>query len=87
VLDAKRTCEDSSTRENRGPRRSARLSQSFARRLRRTSSREENLAAPITGEEKAVLTDAPNVPPPITRDLRAEGRADDQQRCERSGRS
>ena len=32
------------------------------------ASREENLAAPITGEEKAVLTDAPNVPPPITRD-------------------
>jgi nitrite reductase (NO-forming) len=32
------------------------------------ASREENLAVPITGEEKAVLTDAPNVPPPITRD-------------------
>jgi FtsP/CotA-like multicopper oxidase with cupredoxin domain len=32
------------------------------------ASREENLAAPITGEEKAVLTDAPNVPPPIARD-------------------
>ena len=32
------------------------------------ASREENLAAPIVGEERAVLTDAPNVPPPITRD-------------------
>lgn len=32
------------------------------------ASREENLADPIIGEEKAVPTDAPNVPPPITRD-------------------
>ena len=32
------------------------------------ASREENLAAPIIGEENAVLTDAPNVPPPIHRD-------------------
>lgn len=28
---------------------------------------EKNLEEPIKGEEKAVLTDAPNVPPPITR--------------------
>ena len=32
------------------------------------ASREENLAAPITGEEMVVLTDAPNLPPPIARD-------------------
>ena len=32
------------------------------------ASREENLADPIIGEENAVLTDAPNVPPPIHRD-------------------
>jgi len=32
------------------------------------ASREENLADPIVGEENAVLTDAPNVPPPIHRD-------------------
>ncbi len=32
------------------------------------ASREENLAAPIVGEENAILTDAPNVPPPIQRD-------------------
>ena len=32
------------------------------------ASREENLNAPIVGEENAVLTDAPNVPPPIHRD-------------------
>ena len=31
------------------------------------ASREENLAAKIVGEENAVITDAPNVPPPITR--------------------
>ena len=29
------------------------------------ASREENLAAPIVGVEDAVLTDAPNVPPPM----------------------
>ena len=32
------------------------------------ASREENLADPIVGSENAVLADAPNVPPPITRD-------------------
>jgi nitrite reductase (NO-forming) len=32
------------------------------------ASREENLADPMVGEENAVLTDAPNVPPPIVRD-------------------
>ncbi len=32
------------------------------------ASREENLADPIVGSEDAVLTDAPNVPPPIHRD-------------------
>jgi nitrite reductase (NO-forming) len=32
------------------------------------ASREENLADPIIGEENAILTDAPNVPPPIRRD-------------------
>ena len=32
------------------------------------ASREDNLADPIIGEENAVLTDAPNVPPPIQRD-------------------
>ena len=32
------------------------------------ASREENLADPVVGEENAVLTDAPNVPPPISRD-------------------
>ena len=32
------------------------------------ASREQNLEDPIVGEEKAVLTDAPNVPPPIARD-------------------
>ena len=32
------------------------------------ASREENLNAPIVGEENAVLVDAPNVPPPIHRD-------------------
>jgi nitrite reductase (NO-forming) len=32
------------------------------------ASREENLAEPIAGEEKAILTNAPNVPPPIPRD-------------------
>ena len=32
------------------------------------ASREENLADPIVGEENAVLTDAPSVPPPIARD-------------------
>jgi nitrite reductase (NO-forming) len=32
------------------------------------ASREENLADPIVGVEDAVLTDAPNVPPPIHRD-------------------
>ncbi len=32
------------------------------------ATREENLADPIVGEENAVLTDAPNVPPPIHRD-------------------
>jgi nitrite reductase (NO-forming) len=32
------------------------------------ASREENLAAPIIGEENAILTDAPDVPPPIHRD-------------------
>ena len=32
------------------------------------ASREENLADPVVGEENAVLTDAPNVPPPIHRD-------------------
>jgi nitrite reductase (NO-forming) len=32
------------------------------------ASREANLADPIVGEENAVLTDAPNVPPPIQRD-------------------
>lgn len=32
------------------------------------ASREENLAEPIAGEEKAILTNAPNLPPPITRD-------------------
>jgi len=32
------------------------------------SSREENLKDPIVGEETAVLTDAPNMPPPINRD-------------------
>ena len=31
------------------------------------ASREENVADPIIGSEDAVLTDAPNVPPPITR--------------------
>ena len=32
------------------------------------ASRDDNLAEPIIGEESAVLTDAPNVPPPIHRD-------------------
>jgi nitrite reductase (NO-forming) len=32
------------------------------------ASREENLADPIVGAEDAVLTDAPNMPPPIRRD-------------------
>ena len=32
------------------------------------ASRKENLADPVVGEENAVLTDAPNVPPPISRD-------------------
>ena len=32
------------------------------------ASREDNLNEPIVGEENAVLTDAPNVPPPIHRD-------------------
>src|SRR5574340_973076 len=32
------------------------------------ASREENLNAPVVSEEKAILTDAPNVPPPIARD-------------------
>ena len=32
------------------------------------ATREENLAAPITGQENAILTDAPDVPPPIKRD-------------------
>jgi nitrite reductase (NO-forming) len=32
------------------------------------ASRADNLNAPIIGEENAVLTDAPNVPPPIQRD-------------------
>ena len=32
------------------------------------ASREENRADPIVGEENAVLTDAPNAPPPIHRD-------------------
>jgi nitrite reductase (NO-forming) len=32
------------------------------------ASREENIAAPIVGAEDAILTDAPNVPPPIKRD-------------------
>ncbi|HSU99678.1 MAG TPA: copper-containing nitrite reductase [Roseiarcus sp.] len=32
------------------------------------ASRDENLADPIVGVEDAVLTDAPNVPPPIHRD-------------------
>src|SRR6185437_14325572 len=32
------------------------------------ASREENVADPIIGSEDAVLTDAPNVPPPIHRD-------------------
>jgi nitrite reductase (NO-forming) len=32
------------------------------------ASREENLADPIIGSEDAVLSDAPNVPPPIHRD-------------------
>ena len=32
------------------------------------ASREENLADPIVGEENAILTDAPNMPPPIARD-------------------
>ena len=32
------------------------------------ASREENLKDPTVGEENAVLTDAPNVPPPIHRD-------------------
>ncbi len=36
------------------------------------ASREQNLADPIVGEETAVLTDAPNVPPPITRDHAAK---------------
>lgn len=31
------------------------------------ASRDENLANPIVGVEDAVLTDAPNVPPPIHR--------------------
>ncbi len=31
------------------------------------ASREENVADPIIGSEDAVLTDAPNVPPPIKR--------------------
>ena len=31
------------------------------------ATREENIAEPIIGQEDAVLTDAPNVPPPITR--------------------
>jgi nitrite reductase (NO-forming) len=36
------------------------------------ASREENLADPIVGEEKAILTDAPDVPPPIARDHAAK---------------
>src|SRR5271166_1661409 len=32
------------------------------------SPREENLNDPVVGEENAVLSDAPNVPPPIHRD-------------------
>lgn len=32
------------------------------------ASRDENLAAPVVGEETAILTDAPNVPPAIQRD-------------------
>ena len=32
------------------------------------ASREENLKDPVVGQENAVLTDAPNVPPPINRD-------------------
>ncbi len=32
------------------------------------ASRDANLADPVIGEENAVLTDAPNVPPPIQRD-------------------
>lgn len=32
-----------------------------------SASREENIKAKIVGEEKAILTDAPDVPPPITR--------------------
>jgi len=31
------------------------------------ATREENRAEPVVGEEKAILTDAPNVPPAITR--------------------
>ena len=36
------------------------------------ASREENLADPVIGAEDAVLADAPNVPPPITRDHAAK---------------
>ena len=36
------------------------------------ASREENLADPVVGEENAVLTDAPHVPPPISRDHAAK---------------
>lgn len=32
------------------------------------ATREENLAAPIVGQENAIITDAPDVPPPIKRD-------------------
>ena len=32
------------------------------------ATREENIAEPIIGQEEAILTDAPAVPPPITRD-------------------
>jgi nitrite reductase (NO-forming) len=32
------------------------------------ASRDENLAAAVIGEENAIVTDAPNVPPPIQRD-------------------
>lgn len=33
-----------------------------------SATREENLAAPIVGQENAIITDAPDVPPPIKRD-------------------
>ena len=40
----------------------------LAMQATQAATREENIVEPIIGQEEAILTDAPAVPPPITRD-------------------